>query len=86
MVEDAKQLNPMNEIDKVAPRPLFIITGDADLGIDLPGVKRLFDTAKEPKEMVVVKGADHNLSNPAAYESTVKAVIAWFQRHSPLVY
>jgi dipeptidyl aminopeptidase/acylaminoacyl peptidase len=80
MVEDAKQLNPMNEIDKVAPRPLFIITGDADFGIDLPGVKRLFDKAKEPKTMVVVKGADHNLTNPAAYETTVNAVIAWFQR------
>lgn len=80
MVEDAKQLNPMNEIDRVTPRPLFIITGDADLGIDVAGVKRLFDAAKEPKEMVVVKGADHNLTSPAAYEETVKAVIDWFQR------
>lgn len=80
MVEDAEQLNPMNEINRVAPRPLFIITGDADLGIDVSGVKRLFDAAMEPKEMVVVKGADHNLSSPAAYETTVNAVIAWFQR------
>jgi len=80
MVEDAKQLNPMNEIDKVAPRPLLIITGDADLSIDLSGIKRLFDAAKEPKELVVVKGADHNLSSPVAYEKTVNAVIAWFQR------
>jgi dipeptidyl aminopeptidase/acylaminoacyl peptidase len=80
MVEDAKQLNPINEIDKVAPRPLFIITGDADLGIDVSGVKRLFEAAKEPKEMVVVKGADHNLTSPAAYEETVNAVIEWFQR------
>ncbi|MFX1300175.1 MAG: alpha/beta hydrolase [Promethearchaeota archaeon] len=80
MVEDAKQLNPMNEIDKIAPRPLFIITGDADPYIDVAGLKRFFDVAKEPKEMVVVKGADHNLSSPAAYETTVNAVIAWFQR------
>ncbi|MHA2314002.1 MAG: alpha/beta hydrolase [Candidatus Hermodarchaeia archaeon] len=80
MVEDAEQLNPMNEINRVAPRPLFIITGDADLGIDVSGVKRLFDAAMEPKEMVVVKDADHNLSSPAAYETTVNAVIAWFQR------
>ena len=80
MVEDGKQLNPMNEIDKVAPCPLFIITGDADLGIDVSGVKRLFEAAKEPKEMVVVKGADHKLTSPAAYEETVNAVIEWFQR------
>ena len=80
MVEDAKQLNPMNEIYKIAPRSLFIITGDADIGIDLAGVKQLFDAAKNPKEMVVVKGADHYLSNPAVYEKTVNVVIAWFQR------
>lgn len=80
MIEDAKQLNPMNEIDRLAPCPLLIITGDADLGIDLSGVKRLFDAAKEPKEMVIVKGADHYLTSPAAYEKTISAVIAWFQR------
>jgi dipeptidyl aminopeptidase/acylaminoacyl peptidase len=84
MVEDSKQLNPMTEIDKISPRPLFIITGDADLGIDVEGVKRLFDAAKEPKELVVVKGADHELTSPAAYETTVKAVITWFKRQIEL--
>jgi fermentation-respiration switch protein FrsA (DUF1100 family) len=67
----------MKEIHKLEC-PLFIISGDADLGIDLAGVTRLFDAATEPKEMVVVPGADHNLTNPAAYEKTVDAIVAWF--------
>ena len=78
MIRDAKKFNAMNEIHKLSPTPLFIITGDADKGIDLAGVTRLFNDAKEPKEMVVVPGADHNLTNPIAYEKTMKAIVDWF--------
>jgi len=80
MIRDAENLNPMNEIHKLAPRPLLIITGDTDQGISLEGVKRLFDVANEPKEMVVVPGADHNLSNPATFEMTMETISAWFLR------
>ncbi len=78
MIRDAKKFNAMNEIHKLAPTPLFIITGDADKGIDVAGVTRLFDAAKEPKEIVVVPGANHNLTNPVAYEKTMTAIIEWF--------
>ncbi len=80
MIQDAMALNPINEISKIASRPLFIITGDADKGIDLPGVVRLFEVAHEPKEMLIVAGADHNLSDPMAYETTIGAIVAWFLR------
>lgn len=78
MIEDAKKFNIMNEIHKLAPTPLFIITGDADKGIDLAGVTRLYEKAGEPKELVVVPGADHNLTNPIAFEETMDKIIAWF--------
>ncbi|MFX1576524.1 MAG: alpha/beta hydrolase [Promethearchaeota archaeon] len=80
MVRDAEKYNVMNEIHKLSPTPLFIITGDADKGIDLAGVQRLFSKANEPKEMVVIPGADHNLSNPTAFEMTMDAIVAWFTR------
>lgn len=80
MIRDAKKFNVMNEIHKLAPTPLFIITGDADKGIDVAGVTRLFNAAKEPKEMIVVPGADHNLTNPIAYEKTMTAIVEWFTR------
>ncbi len=78
MIEDAKKYNVMNEIHKLAPTPLFIITGDADKGIDLAGVTRLYEKAKEPKELVVVPGANHNLTNPVAFEETMDKIVAWF--------
>ena len=80
MLQESRTLNPMKEIAKIAPRPLFIITGDADQGIPLKGVRRLFSKARDPKELVIVKGADHNLTSPQAYEQTVDAVVAWFKR------
>jgi dipeptidyl aminopeptidase/acylaminoacyl peptidase len=80
MIQDARKFNPMDEIHKLAPCPLFIITGNIDRRINLEGVKRLFEAANEPKEMVVVPDADHNLTNPAAFELTMDAVVAWFLR------
>ncbi|MHA1906116.1 MAG: alpha/beta hydrolase [Candidatus Thorarchaeota archaeon] len=80
MIEDAKIHNPMNEISKISPRPLLIIHGTDDVGIDLAGVKRLYELAGEPKDLVVVEGADHVLSNPVAYEVTMKTVVDWYTK------
>jgi dipeptidyl aminopeptidase/acylaminoacyl peptidase len=78
VIQESKTLNPISTIARIPPRPLFVITGDADQGIPVAGVQRLFDLAPEPKEMMVIPGADHNLSTPLAYEATVKAVQEWF--------
>lgn len=80
MITDAEELNPINEVSKIAPRPLFVITGDADEGIPVDGVRHFFGLAKEPKELVVVKGADHSLTDPHTFQITANEVVAWFQR------
>jgi len=81
MVEDSRVYNPINEISKISPRPLMIIHGSEDIGIPLAGVKRLYELAGEPKDLVVVEGADHNLSDSRAYDITVKTVIDWFKKN-----
>jgi len=83
MVEDGARFNPIDEISKISPRPLFVITGDADEGIDLDGVQRLFELAGNPKELVVVRGANHELTDPKAYETTIDRVVAWFCDQRP---
>ena len=80
MVEDAKVHNPMNEISKISPRPLLIVHGTDDVGVPLAGVKRLYELAGEPKDLVVVEGADHNLSDPRVYEITMKTGVEWFKK------
>jgi fermentation-respiration switch protein FrsA (DUF1100 family) len=66
------------------PIPLLIISGDADIAIDVPGVKRLFNLASEPKELIIVEGADHELSDSDAYETTMNHVVSWFNQHKPM--
>jgi len=78
VIHESKTLNPLSTIARMPPRPLFIITGDADQGIPVAGVRRLFDLAPEPKKMMVISGADHNLSTPQSYEATIAAVQEWF--------
>jgi dipeptidyl aminopeptidase/acylaminoacyl peptidase len=78
MIEDGARFNPMNEISKISPRPLLVVAGDSDQEVDLAGVRRLFELAKEPKELVVVQGADHDLTDPNVYERTADRVVSWF--------
>lgn len=78
MVEDSKVHNPMIEIAKISPRSMLIVHGTDDEGIPLAGVKRLYELAGEPKDLVIVEGADHNLSDPRVYEITVKTIVDWF--------
>jgi fermentation-respiration switch protein FrsA (DUF1100 family) len=73
----------MNQISKISPRPLLVIAGEADEGIDLAGVERLFELAREPKELLAVKGADHELTDPKARETTMDRVVAWFRTQRP---
>ncbi len=83
MLEDSKVYNPMNEISKISPRPLLIVHGTDDTGISLAGVKRLYELAGEPKDLVVVEGADHNLSDQRAYDITMNTVVEWFRKQQP---
>ena len=80
MVEDSKIHNPMNEISKISPLPMLIVHGIDDIGIPLAGVKRLYELAREPKDLVIVEGADHNLTDPRAYEITMDTVVEWFTK------
>ena len=79
MVDDGARFNPMHEISKIAPRPLLVIAGDADEGIDLGGIRRLFKRAGEPKELAVVAGADHDLTDPAHRDAALNRAVAWFR-------
>lgn len=49
-------------IDHITPIdvPLLVIAGDADRIIHLSDTRRLFDAARSPKRLLIIKGADHN--------------------------
>ena len=51
-----------SSVDAIASvrSPLLIVAGDRDRIVPLEQSRRLFERASEPRELVVVRGADHN--------------------------
>jgi len=54
-------VTPINWVDKISPRPLLLVHGDADELIPLEHSYRLYQKAKEPKELKVISGAKHKM-------------------------
>jgi dipeptidyl aminopeptidase/acylaminoacyl peptidase len=54
-------ISPIKWIDKISPRPLLLVHGDADELIPLEHAYRLYQKAKQPKELKVIPGAKHKM-------------------------
>jgi len=54
-------VSPIHWVDKVSPRPLLLVHGDADEVVPLEHAYRLYQKAREPKELLVIPGARHRL-------------------------
>ena len=54
-------VSPINWIDKISPRPLLLVHGDADELIPLEHAHKLYQKAKEPKELKIIPGAKHKM-------------------------
>ena len=63
-------VSPIQWIDKISPRPLLIVHGDADEVVSLEHAHKLYQKAKEPKELRIIPGAKHKLRLEKAAMST----------------
>ncbi len=54
-------ITPINWIDKISPRPLLLVHGDADELIPLEHAQKLYRKAKEPKELKIMPGVKHKM-------------------------
>jgi dipeptidyl aminopeptidase/acylaminoacyl peptidase len=54
-------VSPIKWIDKVSPRPLLLVHGDADELIPLEQAQKLYHKAKEPRELKIIPGARHKM-------------------------
>ncbi len=69
-----KTVSPIEYIDKIAPRPVLLIHGDKDETVPVAHAGRLYDKAREPKEMTILSGAGHRLRHD---ERAIKAALEW---------
>ena len=54
--------------------PVLVVAGANDTVVPAAQSRRLFDAAREPKHLLIVKGADHNDEALAAGQQVVAAV------------
>jgi uncharacterized protein len=69
-------ITPINWIDRISPRPLLLVHGDADELIPLEHAQRLYQKAKEPKELSVIPGARHRMR---LEERAMAVVLDWLR-------
>lgn len=72
-----KELAPQDWVAKIAPRPLLVIGGEQDAVATPDRVKALFEKARQPKKLVIIKGADHVFTNKR--RELVRVVTNWLK-------
>ena len=73
--------NPIEAAPRIAPRPLFVIGGEKDALMPEADVRRIFDAAREPKQLWIVPGAVHARCREAAGMEYETRVIGFFNRN-----
>ena len=54
-------LSPVSSVDRISPRPLLLVHGDADDVVPVSHAHEMYDKAGEPKELRIISGAGHRL-------------------------
>ena len=78
MAKEADTL-PWDDLTRNFHVPLKIIT--AEKGVLMSGAKHYFETANEPKDLAVIKGATHYFDDrPGMREEVFKVSEKWFRK------
>ena len=65
-------------VDRVAPTPFAAIHSTRDEFVSVADIRWVFDAAKEPKRLWIVKASDHRFSdNLAEFDRRLAEAIAW---------
>ena len=68
--------SPIRWVEKISPRLLLLVHGDADEVVPVEHVHMLYQKSKEPKEIAVIPGAKHKLR---LEEEAVVLVLDWLK-------
>lgn len=73
--------DPIRKVARIAPRGLLVIVPQEDRLIDARQGERLFESAREPKELYMVPGAGHSEAYAVAPEAYRSRVLDFLERH-----
>ena len=73
--------DPIEAVDRIAPRPLLLIHGQRDALIPIRNSHELYARAHEPKELWVLDGLDHCRGLDEACGAYQQRILEFFRRH-----
>ncbi len=79
MAKDSRKIKSLDLIKKFN-RPIGFITVDNNIEGNLNGARRMLEAAKQPKELVVIKGATHTFWEDGKEEELYAATVKWFKK------
>jgi fermentation-respiration switch protein FrsA (DUF1100 family) len=69
---------PAAAVGAIAPRPVLIVAGSSDHTVPLPLGQALFAAARDPKELLVIEGADHGQYDTVARDAYRGKLVSFF--------
>lgn len=74
-----KLVSPIKSIAGIAPRPLLLVHSRQDEVVPVSHAYRLYEEAGEPKQIVILDGAEHRLRQN---DKAMTIVIDWLKSHA----
>jgi len=75
--EDLMTFAPIDMVDKISPTPILFIYGEEDAAVEANQAQELYNRAKEPKELRIIKGAGHAIP----VDEINPLIIGWFRKY-----
>ncbi len=60
---------------------ILIIHGDGDEVVPVENARGIYEMAGQPKELVIIPGGDHTLSDPGHRERALGICLNWFLKY-----
>jgi fermentation-respiration switch protein FrsA (DUF1100 family) len=70
-------------VDRMAPLPLGAIHSTQDEFVPIAQIQRVFERAREPKKLWIIKARDHRFSdNLPEFDRCLLEALTWITQHS----
>jgi len=74
-------ISPIKYVAGIAPRPLLLVYGSRDETVDVSHAYKLYNRAREPKQLIIVDGAEHRLRQN---DRAMAIVLDWLKPHAQI--
>ncbi len=80
LLHDLEKINILDAADRITC-PVLIIHGDADEVVPVKEAHELHRCLTNSKDLLVLKGGDHRLSDPGLMQRAVEEALDWLTKH-----